>query len=212
MAEASRSVLNRFIPDICLYSDVTPMCTQGNQRKLAVYVFNLSTTGPMHYTKAITPPGVPPTPSTGASEDGPRQRTRWTVEDERAAAWTSPSARHSRSYTQMPSYSPLREMRSLQCWLSAYSRRSTRPPPALSPVVNPTTITPQVLSPRLSCPSLPDKDDGQSIIERRAVAGSSKSNSVRTLATCKIVKDKDTGPHMHDLLMRAAYAEQRTLG
>lgn len=77
MIEASRSVLNRYIPDIYLYSDVykgedSGKCVQHllcmrmdieSMSRSPGYALSLlaeSTTGAMHFAEAVSKPGVPP--------------------------------------------------------------------------------------------------------------------------------------------------------
>ena len=79
MIEASRSVLNRYIPDIYLYSDVykgeesgkyvisfhsvVELCDADSHCRSPGYALSLlaeSTTGAMHCSEAMSKPGVPP--------------------------------------------------------------------------------------------------------------------------------------------------------
>ncbi|TFK80744.1 18S rRNA biogenesis protein, partial [Polyporus arcularius HHB13444] len=60
MIEASRSVLNRYIPDIYLYSDVYKGEDSGKSPGYALTLLSESTTGAMHCAEAISQPGVPP--------------------------------------------------------------------------------------------------------------------------------------------------------
>ncbi|KAI0709487.1 18S rRNA biogenesis protein [Earliella scabrosa] len=60
MIEASRSVLNRYIPDIYLYSDVYKGEDSGKSPGYALSLLAESTTGAMHCAEAISKPGVPP--------------------------------------------------------------------------------------------------------------------------------------------------------
>ncbi|OBZ69204.1 putative RNA 3'-terminal phosphate cyclase-like protein [Grifola frondosa] len=60
MIEASRSVLNRYIPDIYLYSDVYKGEDSGKSPGYALTLLAESTTGAMHCAEAVSQPGVPP--------------------------------------------------------------------------------------------------------------------------------------------------------
>ncbi|KAI0724012.1 18S rRNA biogenesis protein [Cerioporus squamosus] len=60
MIEASRSVLNRYIPDIYLYSDVYKGEDSGKSPGYALSLLSESTTGAMHCAEAVSQPGVPP--------------------------------------------------------------------------------------------------------------------------------------------------------
>ncbi|RPD66359.1 18S rRNA biogenesis protein [Lentinus tigrinus ALCF2SS1-7] len=60
MIEASRSVLNRYIPDIYLYSDVYKGEDSGKSPGYALSLLAESTTGAMHCSEAMSKPGVPP--------------------------------------------------------------------------------------------------------------------------------------------------------
>ncbi|OSD08633.1 18S rRNA biogenesis protein [Trametes coccinea BRFM310] len=60
MIEAARSVLNRYIPDIYLYSDVYKGEESGKSPGYALSLLAESTTGAMHCAEAISQPGVPP--------------------------------------------------------------------------------------------------------------------------------------------------------
>ncbi|KAI0807602.1 18S rRNA biogenesis protein [Fomes fomentarius] len=60
MIEASRSVLNRYIPDIYLYSDVYKGEDSGKSPGYALSLLAESTTGAMHCAEAVSKPGVPP--------------------------------------------------------------------------------------------------------------------------------------------------------
>ncbi|KAH9901586.1 18S rRNA biogenesis protein [Cubamyces lactineus] len=60
MIEAARSVLNRYIPDIYLYSDVYKGEESGKSPGYALSLLAESTTGAMHSAEAISKPGVPP--------------------------------------------------------------------------------------------------------------------------------------------------------
>ncbi|TBU35748.1 18S rRNA biogenesis protein [Dichomitus squalens] len=60
MIEASRSVLNRYIPDIYLYSDVYKGEESGRSPGYALSLLAESTTGAMHCSEATSRPGVPP--------------------------------------------------------------------------------------------------------------------------------------------------------
>ncbi|KAL1944661.1 hypothetical protein VTO73DRAFT_3091 [Trametes versicolor] len=60
MIEAARSVLNRYIPDIYLYSDVYKGEESGKSPGYALTLLAESTTGAMHCAEAISKPGVAP--------------------------------------------------------------------------------------------------------------------------------------------------------
>ncbi|KAH9857107.1 18S rRNA biogenesis protein [Lenzites betulinus] len=60
MIEAARSVLNRYIPDIYLYSDVYKGEESGKSPGYALTLLAESTTGAMHCAEAISQPGAPP--------------------------------------------------------------------------------------------------------------------------------------------------------
>ncbi|KAH9945930.1 18S rRNA biogenesis protein [Epithele typhae] len=60
MIEAARSVLNRYIPDIYLYSDVYKGEDSGKSPGYALSLMAESTTGAMHCAEAVSKPGVPP--------------------------------------------------------------------------------------------------------------------------------------------------------
>ncbi|KAI8989654.1 18S rRNA biogenesis protein [Trametes punicea] len=60
MIEAARSILNRYIPDIYLYSDVYKGEESGKSPGYALSLLAESTTGAMHCAEAISKPGVPP--------------------------------------------------------------------------------------------------------------------------------------------------------
>ncbi|KAI0957719.1 hypothetical protein AcW1_006021 [Taiwanofungus camphoratus] len=60
MIEASRSVLNRYIPDIYLYSDVYKGEDSGKSPGYALSLLAESTTGAMHCSEAVSQPGVTP--------------------------------------------------------------------------------------------------------------------------------------------------------
>ncbi|KAI1794579.1 18S rRNA biogenesis protein [Ganoderma leucocontextum] len=60
MIEASRSVLNRYIPDIYLYSDVYKGEESGKSPGYALSLLAESTTGAMHCSEAVSKPGVAP--------------------------------------------------------------------------------------------------------------------------------------------------------
>ncbi|KAF8623462.1 hypothetical protein AX15_006246 [Amanita polypyramis BW_CC] len=60
MIEAARSVLNRYIPDIYLYSDVYKGSESGKSPGYALSILAESTTGAIHCAEATSQPGVPP--------------------------------------------------------------------------------------------------------------------------------------------------------
>lgn len=60
MIEASRSILNRFIPDIYLYSDVYKGEESGKSPGYALSLLAESTTSAMFCSEAISQPGVAP--------------------------------------------------------------------------------------------------------------------------------------------------------
>ncbi|KIY43567.1 18S rRNA biogenesis protein [Fistulina hepatica ATCC 64428] len=60
MIEASRSILNRYIPDIYLYSDVYKGDESGKSPGYALSILAESTTGALHCAEAISEPGVAP--------------------------------------------------------------------------------------------------------------------------------------------------------
>ncbi|GBE82088.1 Probable RNA 3'-terminal phosphate cyclase-like [Sparassis crispa] len=60
MIEASRSVLNRYIPDIYLYSDVYKGEDSGKSPGYGLSLLAESTTGAMHCSEATSQPGVAP--------------------------------------------------------------------------------------------------------------------------------------------------------
>ncbi|PCH37965.1 18S rRNA biogenesis protein [Wolfiporia cocos MD-104 SS10] len=60
MIEAARSVLNRYIPDIYLYSDVYKGEDSGKSPGYALSLLAESTTGAMHCAEATSQPGVAP--------------------------------------------------------------------------------------------------------------------------------------------------------
>ncbi|KIM87244.1 hypothetical protein PILCRDRAFT_305539 [Piloderma croceum F 1598] len=60
MIEASRSVLNRYIPDIYLYSDVYKGEESGKSPGYALSLLAESTTSAIHCSEAVSQPGVPP--------------------------------------------------------------------------------------------------------------------------------------------------------
>ncbi|KAL0946638.1 hypothetical protein HGRIS_012834 [Hohenbuehelia grisea] len=60
MIESSRSVLNRFIPDIYLYSDVYKGDESGKSPGYALSILAESTTGAIHSAEAVSQPGVAP--------------------------------------------------------------------------------------------------------------------------------------------------------
>jgi len=60
MIEASRSVLNQFIPDIYLYSDVYKGDDSGKSPGYALTLLAESTTGALHCSEAVSKPGVAP--------------------------------------------------------------------------------------------------------------------------------------------------------
>ncbi|KAF9813134.1 hypothetical protein IEO21_05745 [Rhodonia placenta] len=60
MIEASRSVLNRYIPDIYLYSDVYKGEDSGKSPGYGLSILAESTTGAMHCAEALSQPGVAP--------------------------------------------------------------------------------------------------------------------------------------------------------
>ncbi|KAL5532656.1 hypothetical protein ACEPAF_4430 [Sanghuangporus sanghuang] len=74
MIEAARSVLNRFIPDIYLYSDVYKGEESGKSPGYALSLLAESTTGALHCSEAVSKPGVPP-------EDIARQATYALLEE-----------------------------------------------------------------------------------------------------------------------------------
>ncbi|KAI0810887.1 18S rRNA biogenesis protein [Irpex lacteus] len=60
MIEASRSVLNRYIPDIYLYSDVYKGEDSGKSPGYALSLLAESTTGAIHSAEAVSQPGITP--------------------------------------------------------------------------------------------------------------------------------------------------------
>jgi len=60
MIEASRSVLNRYIPDIYLYSDVYKGEDSGKSPGYALSLLAESTTGAIHCAEAVSKPGATP--------------------------------------------------------------------------------------------------------------------------------------------------------
>jgi len=60
MIEASRSILNRFIPDIYLYSDVYKGEESGKSPGYALSLLAESTTSAIYCSEATSQPGVPP--------------------------------------------------------------------------------------------------------------------------------------------------------
>ncbi|KAG6832329.1 hypothetical protein H0H87_001970 [Tephrocybe sp. NHM501043] len=60
MIESSRSILNRYIPDIYLYSDVYKGDESGKSPGYALSLLAESTTSAMHCAEAISKPGVVP--------------------------------------------------------------------------------------------------------------------------------------------------------
>jgi RNA 3'-terminal phosphate cyclase-like protein len=60
MVEASRSVLNRYIPDIYLYSDVYKGDESGKSPGYALTLLAESTTTAIHCSEAISEPGMAP--------------------------------------------------------------------------------------------------------------------------------------------------------
>ncbi|KAI0341833.1 18S rRNA biogenesis protein [Trametopsis cervina] len=60
MIEAARSVLNRYIPDIYLYSDVYKGEDSGKSPGYALSLLAESTTGAMHSAETVSQPGVTP--------------------------------------------------------------------------------------------------------------------------------------------------------
>ncbi|KII88345.1 hypothetical protein PLICRDRAFT_140467 [Plicaturopsis crispa FD-325 SS-3] len=60
MIEASRSVLNRYIPDIYLYSDVYKGEDSGKSPGYALSLMAESTTSAIHCSEAVSQPGVSP--------------------------------------------------------------------------------------------------------------------------------------------------------
>ncbi|KAJ7109495.1 RNA 3'-terminal phosphate cyclase/enolpyruvate transferase [Mycena epipterygia] len=60
MIEASRSVLNRYIPDIYIYSDVYKGDESGKSPGYALTLLAESTTSALHCSEAISQPGVAP--------------------------------------------------------------------------------------------------------------------------------------------------------
>jgi RNA 3'-terminal phosphate cyclase-like protein len=60
MIEAARSVLNRYIPDIYLYSDVYKGNESGRSPGYALSILAESTTGAIHCSEAISRPGIAP--------------------------------------------------------------------------------------------------------------------------------------------------------
>jgi len=60
MIEASRSILNRYIPDIYLYSDVYKGEDSGKSPGYGLSLLAESTTGAMHCAEAMSQPGVAP--------------------------------------------------------------------------------------------------------------------------------------------------------
>ncbi|KAH9935039.1 18S rRNA biogenesis protein [Fomitopsis serialis] len=60
MIEAARSVLNRYIPDIYLYSDVYKGEDSGKSPGYGLSLLSETTTGAMHCAEALSQPGVAP--------------------------------------------------------------------------------------------------------------------------------------------------------
>ncbi|EIM89848.1 18S rRNA biogenesis protein [Stereum hirsutum FP-91666 SS1] len=60
MIEAARSVLNRYIPDIYLYSDVYKGEDSGKSPGYALTLLSESTTSALHCSEAVSQPGVAP--------------------------------------------------------------------------------------------------------------------------------------------------------
>jgi len=60
MIEASRSILNRYIPDIYIYSDVYKGEESGKSPGYALTLLAESTTGALHCSEAVSQPGVAP--------------------------------------------------------------------------------------------------------------------------------------------------------
>lgn len=60
MIEASRSILNRYIPDIYLYSDVYKGDESGKSPGYALSLLAESTTSVIHCAEAVSEPGVAP--------------------------------------------------------------------------------------------------------------------------------------------------------
>ncbi|TFK42399.1 RNA 3'-terminal phosphate cyclase/enolpyruvate transferase [Crucibulum laeve] len=60
MIEAARSILNRYIPDIYLYSDVYKGDESGKSPGYALSLLTESTTSALHCAEAISEPGVAP--------------------------------------------------------------------------------------------------------------------------------------------------------
>ncbi|TFK55090.1 18S rRNA biogenesis protein [Heliocybe sulcata] len=60
MIDASRSILNRYIPDIYLYSDVYKGADSGHSPGYALSLLAESTTGALHCAEAVSQPGVAP--------------------------------------------------------------------------------------------------------------------------------------------------------
>ncbi|KAG6898336.1 hypothetical protein C0992_009011 [Termitomyces sp. T32_za158] len=60
LIEASRSILNRYIPDIYLYSDVYKGNESGKSPGYALSLLAESTTSAIHCAEATSKPGVPP--------------------------------------------------------------------------------------------------------------------------------------------------------
>ncbi|THH10790.1 hypothetical protein EW145_g1077 [Phellinidium pouzarii] len=60
MIEASRSILNRYIPDIYLYSDVYKGDDSGKSPGYALSLLAESSTGALHSAEAVSTPGVAP--------------------------------------------------------------------------------------------------------------------------------------------------------
>lgn len=60
MIEAARSVLNRYIPDIYLYSDVYKGEDSGKSPGYALSLLAESTTGAIHSAETVSQPGVTP--------------------------------------------------------------------------------------------------------------------------------------------------------
>ncbi|CAK5277377.1 unnamed protein product [Mycena citricolor] len=60
MIESSRSILNRYIPDIYLYSDVYKGEESGKSPGYALSLLSESTTGALHCSEAISEAGVAP--------------------------------------------------------------------------------------------------------------------------------------------------------
>ncbi|PPQ63083.1 hypothetical protein CVT24_005938 [Panaeolus cyanescens] len=60
MIEASRSILNRYIPDIYLYSDVYKGDESGKSPGYALTLLAESTTSALHCSEALSEPGVAP--------------------------------------------------------------------------------------------------------------------------------------------------------